>query len=228
MKIDLIGQALSEIKEEDQNDLSELEEALKKMEEEYSLRQRNVSQLEKEHESLQELENLSQNLFSHIHMILPVFELPLGIGICWLAVLIPFSLPLTVALFVFGVLSEVDAAHTLIDRYPNIMGDCDECLMSYAKAFKRLFLNKKDLRRTLIKAYNKLLCATDETTAYGRELSRVKNKASSLKKDLLHVESYIDAIEYIVEKQYFEELRDTTDIVQFINRKKELKKVVSE
>ncbi len=99
--------------------------------------------------------------------------------------------------------------------------------MTYVDSFNSLFFSKITINLSLISKFNDLLNAKDEAARCRRELTQVQNQVSSLKIELLHVDGYIQSIEYIAEKKYFDELRSTTDIVQFINKKRELKKVVT-
>lgn len=227
MKIQLIGQALDEIKEEDQNNLSILEENASKIEAEYSSKRRDFEQISKEHARLEEIDSLSRNVINHLHMIMPVVEIPLGVLIGIVSLIIPLSNSLILTFIFIALACEFDAINTLVDKYPKILDSKNKGIKAYIAAFKKLLANKKDIRHAMISVYNVLLDMRNEVNMYEIELSRTRNEADAIRRELLHLEGYISSIEYIVEKQYFEELSDTTDIVQFINSKKELKKVVS-
>lgn len=228
MKINLIGQALDEIKEEDQNNLSELESKVKELESECSSKDNAVEELQKEYSSLEELDYLMGNTLKHLHMIMPVVEIPLGVFICGVAFSSMISGAMILGMIALAVVCEVDAIKTLIDHYPKILGRNNSGFQAYIDAFKRLFLSKRDVRALLIKTYDMLLDTRSDALIHSRKLLATKDEADMIKGELLHLEGYISSIEYIIERQYFDELKDTTDIVQFINKKRELKKVVND
>lgn len=228
MKIKVIGQALDEIKEEDQKALRMLEDEILRIETTYSSQKEEVNRLKGEHQRYEELDGLANNGFKRFRMILPVIEIPLGIIIATSAIII--TIPNLAMLLAIGIAMALglDAVNTLVEKYPDIKDSEIKGFKAYVDVFNKLLLDKKAIRHLMINAYTKLLGAKDKANASEIELNRAKGEFDQLQRELLHLEGYISSIEYIVEKQYFEELSDTTDIVQFINAKKELKRVTNQ
>lgn len=226
MEIKLIGQALDEIKEEDQNNLSVLEDKERRLEDDCQTKEREAMVLRDDYESREELDYIVKSPIRRLHMLLPLIAIPSGFILTYFAIMgVVIGSPIA-WVFVIALLLEMDAANTLIELFPRIITGEKIDFKGYIGALKNLFASRRETRAALVDTYNRLHDAEELSFTSSSELDRIRYEIAHLKRELAQIDGYQSSIDYIVEKQYFKELKDTSDIVQFVNSKKELKKVI--
>ena len=222
MKIEHIEAVLSELQDEDQTELKNLQTRIKELQTEIPEGIKKLSVIEQEGKRLEFLDEVKRNDWKNIHAHLPLFEIPLS-----LIILIDIATSGTLGLTHIGtsllatllISDSIYVSESIYKRIDNERNPLKRVINVFEKLNRPSRKIKSELMHSIIKENN----LRDEIEELESEQSVSTERAKELEQELAYIDGSLQGVRVVKSKNYTDEILDNTRVVEFVQEIEENK-----
>lgn len=227
MKLQHIRQSLNAIKETDLINLEELKDKIKNLERELDIKYTELEQIKIRKEIIDNIFSIRESKKSLMRFLRPLLELVLLAIISYIIIISAASMSGILIVFAGLLLAvSLDALHILKDDYTKVIGKDDISCRGVLKALSNIFKSKNILSLDMEECLALEEDLNSDIKELEKELNLSRAKSDSLKDEISYIEGNEHAVNCMIDKYKLEEMNNETAVVQFIERKIELKKTM--
>ncbi len=227
MKLKHIRQSLDEIKESDLILLEELKETIEDLECSLNKKYTELNNIETRKDIINNAITIRDDKKRLLRFLSPILELvTMGFGMTFAISAIEGPTFLLVFIIAIILSLSTDAIYVFQREYSKVSNKDNHPLKRFFEALTNIMMKYEML------SLKKSDCETEEDSLnieikrLEEELSKRRSNKERINDEVSFIEGNIHAVNCLIEKYKFEDMKDDTTLVQFIEDKKELKKAI--
>lgn len=222
MKIEHLEETLKELKEEDLGIKFEIEKEIYSLNKRISEIEKDIRDINRKIEIDEYIFKIRSNIFKNLCLCAPFAEFILivaltcvitfaeiSLGIFFITILLDFMLVGDFTLHIVNILGEME------NTYPN----------KFITVIKRIFMKKELLINSILNNKQLLENKKEELSEVSDALTDNKRKHDDIDDELCVIDGNLMGVTYLRTKRFLDEIADEQEVVEFVNRRLELKPI---
>lgn len=222
MKIEQIEAVLSELQDEDQTELKNLQTRIKELKTEIPEGIKKLSVIEKEGKRLEFIDEIKRNDWKNFHSYFPIIEIPtallilIDIATSGSLGLVHIGSSIIATILISDSIYVSETIYKRIDSSKNPLKRAFNVLKELGKPRRKI---KSELMNSIIKENN----LRDEIEELESEQNYSTERARELEHELAYIDGSIQGVKAVKAKNFTDEIKDNTKVVEFVKEIEEQK-----